>query len=57
MNDSSSVAGRPIPSFPSVPTTLRLHEVLAESADLREFLEEFTQVVAAHLTSEHAAVW
>ena len=29
MNDSSSVAGRPIPSFPSVPTTLRLNEVLA----------------------------
>ncbi|MFW6188248.1 MAG: ANTAR domain-containing protein [Actinomycetota bacterium] len=57
MNDSSSVAGRPIPSFPSVPTTLRLHEVLAGSEDLREFLEEFTQVVAAHLTSEHAAVW
>ena len=51
------MAHRPIPSFPSVSTKLPLHEVLAESADLREFLEEFTQVMAAHLTSEHAGVW
>ena len=57
MADSSSVTHRPIPSFPSVSTRLRLHEVLADSADLREFLEEFTQVMAAHLTSEHTSVW
>ena len=56
-DDSSSVAHRPIPSFPSVSTRLRLHEVLAESQDLREFLEEFTQVIAAHLTGEHTSVW
>ena len=56
-DDSSSVAHRPIPSFPSVSTRLRLHEVLAESQDLREFLEEFTQVMAAHLTGEHTSVW
>ncbi|MGG7655395.1 GAF and ANTAR domain-containing protein [Kocuria rosea] len=56
-DDSSSVAHRPIPSFPSVSTRLRLHEALAESQDLREFLEEFTQVMAAHLTGEHTSVW
>ncbi|MGX5359786.1 ANTAR domain-containing protein [Kocuria sp. KH4] len=57
MTDPSSVAHRPIPSFPSVSTRLRLHEVLAESEDLREFLEEFTQVMAAHLTGERTPVW
>lgn len=57
MTDPSSAAHRPIPSFPSVSTTLPLHEVLAESQDLREFLEEFTQVMAAHLSSAHTSVW
>lgn len=57
MTDPSSVAHRPIPSFPSVSTRLPLHEVLAESQDLREFLEEFTQVMAAHLSNGHTAVW
>ena len=57
MIDSSSVAHRAMPSFPSVSTSLTLHEALAESADLREFLEEFTQVMAAHLSSEGTSVW
>ena len=57
MIDSSSVAHRAIPSFPSVSTSLTLHQALADSADLREFLEEFTQVMAAHLSSEGTSVW
>ena len=57
MIDPSSVAQRAIPSFPSVSTNLALHQVLAESTDLQEFLEEFTQVMAAHLSSEGTSVW
>ncbi|MFC4905110.1 GAF and ANTAR domain-containing protein [Kocuria oceani] len=57
MIDPSSVAHRAIPSFPSVPTSAALHQVLAASADLREFLEEFAQVMAAHLSSEGTSVW
>lgn len=57
MTDPSSVAHRAIPSFPSVSTALRLHEELAASQDLREFLGEFTQIMAAHLTSERSSVW
>ncbi len=59
MTDSTTTTtgASPFPSYPSVSPSVQLHEVLAASRDLQEFLEEFTQIMAAHLSSSGVEVW